>query len=280
VKELQGRTAVVTGGAGGIGLAMGRAFTDAGMRVVLADVEPGALDKAATEMGALGVVADVTSGDSMRALADRVFETHGSVHLLCNNAGVGPAAAGPMWEQEIGDWEWGLSVNVVGILHGLRAFLPRMIASAEEGHVVNTASGNGGVAPIPSVAVYAVTKAAVVTLTECLHGQLKGTEIGVSALFPGPNMLRTGIFTAERNRPARYARTQPSPPPRTADEVAEAMRAHGLKPQFTPVEEVAAAVVDGVRENRFWILPPSERTDAMIRTRADSMLARSMPDYL
>lgn len=280
MRELTGRTAVVTGGAGGIGLAMGRAFTAAGMRIVLADVEPAALDKAAAGLGALGVVADVTSAESMRALADRVFETCGTVHVLCNNAGVGPSAAGPMWEQEVADWEWGLSVNVLGVLHGLRAFLPRMLEAGHEGHIVNTASGNGGVAPIPSAAVYAVTKAAVVTLTESLYGQLAGTAIGVSALFPGPHMLRTGIFTAERNRPARYARTRPGPPPRTADQVAEAMRAHGLEPGFTPVEDVAAQVVEGIREDRFWILPPSARTDDMIRARAESMLTRTPPAYL
>ncbi|MFI0452431.1 SDR family NAD(P)-dependent oxidoreductase [Actinomadura sp. 6N118] len=278
--ELRGKVAVVTGGAGGIGLAMGRAFAAEGMRVVLADVEEPALSKAAAELGALGVVADVTSEASMQALAQRAYDAYGAVHVLCNNAGVGPAAAPPIWEQEIGDWQWGLDVNVVGILHGLRAFLPRMIAAGEPGHVVNTASGNGGVAPIPSAAVYAVTKAAVVTLSECLYGQLGGTAIGVSVLFPGPHMLRTGIFTAERNRPERYARTTAGPAARTADEVAEAMRAHGLEPEFTPVEEVADQVVEGVRAGRFWILPPSERTDTMIRARAESMCARSAPTYL
>ncbi|MFG2006405.1 SDR family NAD(P)-dependent oxidoreductase [Spirillospora sp. NPDC048911] len=278
--DLRGKVAVVTGGAGGIGLAMGRAFAAEGMRVVLADVEEPALSKAAGELGALGVVADVTSEASMRELADRAYDAYGAVHVLCNNAGIGPAAAPPIWEQEIGDWQWGLDVNVVGILHGLRAFLPRMIASGEPGHVVNTASGNGGIAPIPSAAVYAVTKAAVVTLSECLYGQLDGTGIGVSVLFPGPHMVRTGIFTAERNRPERYARTSPSPPARTADEIAEAMRAHGLEPEFTPVEEVADRVVEGVRDGRFWILPPSDRTDAMIRARAESMRARSAPTYL
>ncbi|MBO2447317.1 SDR family NAD(P)-dependent oxidoreductase [Actinomadura barringtoniae] len=278
--RLEGKVAVVTGGAGGIGLAMGRAFAAQGMRVVLADVEEPALTKAAGEIGALGVLADVTSENSMRELADRVYEAHGAAHLLCNNAGIGPAAAPPMWEQETGDWRWGLDVNVLGILHGLRAFLPRMIASGEPGHVVNTASGNGGVAPIPSAAVYAVTKAAVVTLTECLYGQLGDTAIGASVLFPGPHMLRTGIFTAERNRPARYARTVPGPPARDADEVAEMLRAHGVDPRFTPVEEVADQVVEAVREDRFWILPDSDRTDAMIHARTESMRTRSTPTYL
>ncbi|MEU5882741.1 SDR family NAD(P)-dependent oxidoreductase [Spirillospora sp. NPDC047279] len=279
-RELRGKVAVVTGGAGGIGLAMGRAFAAEGMRVVLADVEETALAKAAAELGALGVPADVTSAESMEALAARVYEAYGAVHLLCNNAGVGPAAAPPLWEQEIGDWSWGLDVNVVGVLHGLRAFVPRMLAGGEDGHIVNTASGNGGVAPIPSAAVYAVTKAAVVTLSECLYGQLDGTPLDVSVLFPGPHMVRTGIFTAERNRPERFARTVPGPPARTADEVAEAMRAHGLEPAFTPAEEVAAQVVAGVREGRFWILPPSERTDSMIDARAASMRGRSAPGYL
>ncbi|MFD0690769.1 SDR family NAD(P)-dependent oxidoreductase [Actinomadura fibrosa] len=281
MRDLDGRVAVVTGGAGGIGLALGRALAAEGMRVVLADVEEPALSKAAEQVpGAVGAVADVTSESSMRALADLVYDRFGAVHLLCGNAGVGPAASPPLWEQEIGDWRWGLEVNVLGILHGLRAFLPRMIAAGEPGHVVNTASGNGGVAPIPSAAVYAVTKAAVVTLSECLLGQLAGTEVGVSVLFPGPHMLRTGIFTAERNRPARFARAVPGPPARGADEVAEAMRAHGLEPEFTPVDEVAAHAVEGVRDGRFWLLPGSDRTDALIRARAESMLHRSAPTYL
>ncbi len=275
MRDLRGKVAVVTGGAGGIGLAMGRAFAQEGMNVVLADVE-----KAAPDFAALTMLVDVSDGGSMRALADAVFEEYGAVHVLCNNAGVGPAAAPPLWEQEIGDWQWGLEVNVLGILHGIRAFLPRMIASGDAGHVVNTASGNGGVAPISAAAVYAVTKAAVVSLTECLYGQLKGTAIGVSALFPGPHMLRTGIFTAERNRPARHARQNPSPKARTADEVAAAMRAHGLEPEFTPVEEVARQVVDGIRQDRFWILPDSARTDQTLKARYDSMLARSAPTYL
>jgi NAD(P)-dependent dehydrogenase (short-subunit alcohol dehydrogenase family) len=275
VRELRGRVAVVTGGAGGIGLALGRAFAAEGMRVVLADLE-----KAAPDFEALNVVADVTDAASMRGLADTVYDTYGAAHVLCNNAGIGPAAAPPLWEQEIGDWQWGLEVNVLGILHGIRAFLPRMIEAGQEGHVVNTASGNGGIAPIPSAAVYAVTKAAVVSLTECLYGQLKDTPIGVSALFPGPHMLRTGIFTAERSRPERYARQGPSPKPRTADEVAEAMRAHGLEPEFTPVEEVAEQVVRGIKAGSFWILPDSDRTDQMVKTRLTSMLARSTPTYL
>jgi NAD(P)-dependent dehydrogenase (short-subunit alcohol dehydrogenase family) len=276
MRDLTGRAAVVTGGAGGIGLALGRAFLAQGMRVVLADVEEQALDKAASDLGAVGIVADVTSAESMRRLADEVFGLYGAVHVLCNNAGIGPSAAGPMWEQETADWEWGLSVNVVGIVHGLRAFLPRMVAAGEPGHIVNTASGNGGVAPIPSAAVYAVTKAAVVTLSECLFGQLKETGIGVSALFPGPHMLKTGIFTAERNRPQRFARTGPGLPARSPEEIAAALRSF----EFTSVEDVAAQVVEGIRENRFWILPPGEQTDATIRARAQSMLDRFNPDYL
>lgn len=274
MRELQGKTAVVTGGAGGIGLALGRAFVAEGMNVVLADVE--APDKAAAEIGALGVVADVTSGESMSRLADRAYEEFGAVHVLCNNAGIGPSAAGPIWEQETADWEWGMSVNVLGIIHGLRAFLPRMLAADEPGHVVNTASGNGGVAPIPSAAVYAVTKAAVVTLSESLYGQLRDTQIGVSALFPGPHMLRTGIFTAERNRPSRFARNEPGPPPRSPEEIAAALRDF----EFTPVEDVAALTVEGVKEGRFWLLPGSDRTDETIRERAASMLARANPTYL
>ncbi|WP_030684200.1 SDR family NAD(P)-dependent oxidoreductase [Streptomyces sp. NRRL B-1347] len=283
-----GQVAVVTGAAGGIGLALARRFAAEGLTVVLADVEEGALQKAADGLRAAGAtvharVVDVGVREQVHALAEDAYERFGAVHVLCNNAGVGSGAEGRMWEHEPNDWKWAFEVNVWGVFHGIQAFLPRMIAGGEPGHVVNTSSGDGGVAPLPTASVYAVTKAAVVTMTESLYAHLRAehARVGASVLFPGPHMLRTGLWEAHRNRPERYAKTRPRKTPyRSLDQWEAAMRAAGHEVRFTPVEEVADFVADGIRADRFWLLPPSEHTDRQIRARSQSMLERSAPDYL
>ncbi|MFF4184350.1 SDR family NAD(P)-dependent oxidoreductase [Streptomyces sp. NPDC001691] len=284
----QGQVAVVTGAASGIGLAMARRFAAEGLRVVLADVEEGALEKAAGQLredGAqvLAHPVDVSERDSVLALADAAYETFGAVHVLCNNAGVGSGAEGRMWEHEVNDWKWAFAVNVWGVFHGIQAFVPRMIAGGEPGRIVNTSSGDGGIAPLPTASVYAVTKSAVVTMTESLYAHLKaeGVPIGASVLFPGPHMLRTGLWESHRNRPERYAKERPRRTPyRSLDQWEAAMRAAGQEIEFTPVEAVAEEVVDGIRADRFWMLPASEHSDRQIRARSRSMLDRANPAYL
>ncbi len=288
MRELNGKVAVVTGGASGIGRAMGERFAQEGMRVVLADVEKGPLDAAVSELRdrsleATGVVTDVASYESVEALRDRTLDTYGAVHVLCNNAGVGSGAEGHIWEHELNDWRWAMNVNVWGVIHGINAFVPTMLAQDDEGHVVNTSSGNGGISPLPSTPQYAVTKAAVVIITECLYAQLRSVEskIGASVLFPGPHMLRTGLWTSWRNRPADLPKERPRQTPYpTLDDIEAQMAAAGIEMQYTPVEEVAARVADAIKAGDFWILPPSDRTDASIRERAESMLKRENPTYL
>ncbi|WP_251092812.1 SDR family NAD(P)-dependent oxidoreductase [Streptomyces sp. Caat 7-52] len=283
-----GQVAVVTGAASGIGLAMARRFAADGLKVVLADVEEAALDEAAAGLRSEGAdvharVVDVGERDQVMALAEAAYDTYGAVHVLCNNAGVGSGAEGRMWEHDPNDWRWAFAVNVWGVFHGVQAFLPRMIRSGEPGHVVNTSSADGGVAPLPTASVYAVTKAAVVTLTESLYAHLKAehARVGASVLFPGPHMLRTGLWESYRNRPARYAKRRPRRTPyRSLGQWEAAMRAAGREVRFTPVEEVAGLVVDGIREERFWLLPASEHSDAQIRARSRSMLDRANPSYL
>ncbi|MER7839863.1 SDR family NAD(P)-dependent oxidoreductase [Streptomyces sp. NPDC096040] len=283
-----GQVAVVTGAASGIGLAMTRRFAAEGLKVVLADVEPAALDKAAADLRAEGAdvhtrVVDVGVREQVLELAESAYDTYGAVHVLCNNAGVGSGAEGRMWEHEPNDWKWAFEVNVWGVFHGVQAFLPRMIKSGQPGHVVNTSSGDGGIAPLPTASVYAVTKAAVVTLTESLYAHLRAehARVGASVLFPGPHMLRTGLWESHRNRPERYAKQRPRRTPyRSLDQWEAAMRAAGKEAAFTPVEEVAEFVVAGIRADRFWLLPESERSDAQIRARARSMLDRANPSYL
>ncbi|MBT2395070.1 SDR family NAD(P)-dependent oxidoreductase [Streptomyces sp. ISL-100] len=284
----QGQVAVVTGAASGIGLAMVRRFAAEGLKVVLADVEEVALEKAASELRAEGAqvlarVVDVSERESVTALADAAYDTFGAVHVLCNNAGVGSGAEGRMWEHEPNDWKWAFAVNVWGVFHGIQAFVPRMLAGGEPGHVVNTSSGDGGIAPLPTASVYAVTKAAVVTMTESLYAHLRAESVPVSAsvLFPGPHMLRTGLWESHRNRPARYAKERPRRAPyRSLGQWETAMKAAGHEIEFTPVEDVAETVVEGITADRFWMLPASEHSDRQIRARAQSMLDRANPSYL
>ncbi|MFD3587223.1 SDR family NAD(P)-dependent oxidoreductase [Streptomyces sp. NPDC058683] len=283
-----GQVAVVTGAASGIGLAMARRFAAEGLKVVLADVQPAALEKAAADLRAAGAdvhtrVVDVGVREQVMELAESAYDTYGAVHVLCNNAGVGSGAEGRMWEHEPNDWKWAFEVNVWGVFHGVQAFLPRMIKSGQPGHVVNTSSGDGGIAPLPTASVYAVTKAAVVTLTESLYAHLRAehARVGASVLFPGPHMLRTGLWESHRNRPERYAKQRPRRTPyRSLDQWEAAMRAAGKEVAFTPVEEVAEFVVAGIRADRFWLLPESGHSDAQIRARARSMLDRANPSYL
>jgi NAD(P)-dependent dehydrogenase (short-subunit alcohol dehydrogenase family) len=288
IRELAGRVAVVTGGGGGLGRALGERFAEEGMRVVLADLMPDRLDVAVGELRARGlevsaVPTDVTSYPSVEALRDRTLELYGAVHLVCNNAGIGAGAEGPMWEHELRDWAWAFAVNLWGVIHGVNAFVPVILAQGDEGHVVNTSSGNGGVAPLPGTPQYAVTKAGVVTLTECLYGQLAqaGPRVGASVLFPGPHMLRTGLFESWRTRPERFAKQRPRRTPYvTVEALEQQMKAAGVPVEYTEPADVAAAVVDAVRAGAFWIHPASDRIDEQIRDRAASMLARTNPTYL
>ncbi|MGZ4704158.1 MAG: SDR family NAD(P)-dependent oxidoreductase [Acidimicrobiales bacterium] len=288
MRDLDGRVAVITGGAGGVGRVLGERLASEGMRVVLADVFGEPLERAVGELrdrghDVTGVVTDVSDFASVERLRDEAYATYGAVHLLCNNAGVGAGAEGRIWDHTLNDWGWGLAVNLWGVIHGIKAFVPRMLEGGDEGHVMNTSSGNGGIAPLTSTAVYATTKAAVTTVSEVLYGQLRavGSTIGVSVLYPGPKVLRTGLLESSSKRPEHWANEVPRATPYTTIESFEArLRAAGIEPEYTPVEAVADEAVAGIREGRFWILPASDRTDRIIRARAQSLLDRSEPTYL
>ena len=288
MQSLEDKVAVVTGGAGGLGRAMGERFARAGMRVMLADVQAEPLERTVAECAEAGLAivghqTDVTDFASVEALRDATLSAYGAVHLVCNNAGIGAGAEGKMWEHELNDWRWAIGVNVMGVVHGINAFVPVMLEQGTEGHVVNTSSGNGGVSPLPSTPQYAATKAAVVTITECLYGQLQevGAPIGASVLFPGPHILRTGLFESWRSRTPEFAKQRPRRTPYTTVEALEAqMKAAGVQIAYTPVEEVAERVVAGVLANDFWIHPRSDRGDAQLLARTDSMLHRTNPTYL
>ena len=265
--DLKGKVAVVTGGAGGIGRALAVRFAAEGMRLVVADVEEAVLDATVATLkdegaDAIGVPTDVTSFASVEALADAAYAAYGAVHVLCNNAGVGPPG-GLVWESTPNDWRWTFGVNVFGVAHGIQAFVPRMLASGEEGIVINTSSPDGPIAPMPQASVYAATKCAVTCVTECLAAQLaaeSGGRLRAAVFYPsGKGLLDTGLWTSDRNRPPELARERPrETPPLTVAE----LREKGVPVQ--PLDELADLVVDGIRDGRFvMILDMDRHADAM-----------------
>lgn len=279
MQDLQGKVAVVTGGAGGIGKALVTKLVAEGMRVVVADVEEPALEATVGELRdegaeAIGVRTDVTSFDSVAALADASFDAFGAVHLLCNNAGVGPPG-GLVWDTTPNDWAWTFGVNVFGVAHGIQAFVPRMIETGEEGIVINTSSPDGPIAPMPQASVYASTKCAVTCLTECLDAQLvaEGTNLRAAVFYPsGKGLLDTGLWTSDRNRPAELARERPrSTPPMTVAQLKE----RGMPVQ--PLDELADMVVDGIRSDRFVMIMDVERAAGTLRERAERIAALENP---
>ncbi len=228
MREFAGKTAFVTGGASGIGLALGRAFAEAGMKVMLADIERAALDSAIESLSEFApdvrcILCDVADPNSVERAARATFAAFGNVHIVCNNAGV--AAGGGIDTISIENWRWVIDVNLMGVVHGIRSFLPHMRAHGEGGHIVNTASMagmNGGLGFSP----YAASKLAVVAMSEGLKAQLEPEGIGVSVLCP--SFVRTGIGESGRNRPARYGEApvlDPASP--AAVLVAEIARAPG-----------------------------------------------------
>jgi NAD(P)-dependent dehydrogenase (short-subunit alcohol dehydrogenase family) len=204
--------AVVTGGASGIGKGIVGALLRHGAKVVIADIEQSAIDETVAEMSAhgdvIGIRTDITDEASVKALADAVYERHGKVNLLYNNAGVTSGGGGKPWQQEPNDWRWCFGVNVFGTAICTSEFVPRMIEGGHPGQVVNTSSGDGGFAPVPTASVYAASKAAVSCFTEALHHNLEseGTQLRASVFYPAGGLQRTGLFTAQRNRPEHLQR--------------------------------------------------------------------------
>jgi NAD(P)-dependent dehydrogenase (short-subunit alcohol dehydrogenase family) len=285
MKVFQDRVAVVTGGASGIGKALAKAFLAEGMKVVIADVEESALKAATEELGGevLGVVTDVSDAASVQALADRVFETHGACHILCNNAGVA-APNMNLWETEPSDFQWVHGVNVHGVVHGVQAFVPRMIESGEEGLVMNTSSGDGGISPLAQQVVYASSKAAVSIITECLGAQLVGrkTNLRASIFYPSGGMLRTGIWTTKRNRPAELAREKQvdSEQETTFDDFMEGAKKAGFDLPVQDLDELAQFALDGIRNEDFVIMIGRETMEAQLNDRAAKLARGECPIVL
>jgi NAD(P)-dependent dehydrogenase (short-subunit alcohol dehydrogenase family) len=284
MKDLGGKVAVVTGGASGIGRALVRALLAADVRVVVGDVEKSALQAAVEELGSgggtvSGVVTDVSSPDSVSALADEVYDRHGVCHLLFNNAGVA-APSENIWDTTPNDWKWVHGVNVYGVVYGIQAFVPRMIGGGEEGWVINTSSGDGGISPLPYQSVYASSKAAVSILTECLAAQLQmaQTKLGASIFYPSGGLLETGIWTTARNRPSELARErEPSAPAPTIDQFKQAAKSAGMELQFQDLDELARHCLQGIRDRQFIIMYGHAQTQTTLEDRAARIGRAELP---
>lgn len=252
MEDLAGRVAVVTGAAGGIGRALACRFGARGMRVVAADVETGPLEETVRLVrgagaDAIGVPTDVSDAGAVEGLARAALDAYGRVHVICNNAGV--FAGGTTWEASVADYAWVLGVNVWGVIHGLRTFVPILLEQGEPGHVVNTAS-MAALTSGPYAGPYAMTKHAVLALSESLYHELRmrGAPVGVSVLCP--EAVRTGIATSERNRPARLGERGTATAERglVLDALATTTDA-GLAPGI-----MADRVERAIREDRFYVL--------------------------
>jgi NAD(P)-dependent dehydrogenase (short-subunit alcohol dehydrogenase family) len=282
MQNLNNKIAVVTGGASGIGFAIVKSLLSEGAKVVVGDVEQSALDKAVAELASLGevsgVVTDVSDKDSVNALADHVFATYGSCHLLFNNAGVA-APSSNVWETTPNDWAWVHGVNVMGVVYGIQAFVPRMIASGEEGHVINTSSGDGGISPLPYQSVYASSKAAVSCITECLGAQLQSenTNLSASIFYPSGGLLVTGIWTTDRNRPKALAREKATDPVPTVEDFQKAAEAAGMKFPVQDLDELADYCVAGVKEKRFIIMIDVADAAAQLSARSERYGRAELP---
>lgn len=262
VKQLSGKVAVITGGASGIGRAMAHAFAAKGMKVVLVDVDEVRMRAVEAELAeggteVLPVVCDTSLEASVQALAQATLERFGAAHVLCNNAGV--AGSGDPWTGPISSWDWVIGINLYGVVHGIRAFLPVM-QDQGEGHIVNTASMAGLIA-LPGAAAYNATKSAVVAISEGLFLELKsgGSAVGVSVLCPA--FVKTNLLAGQRWQD----RLGPPPPPTTnpVGLMIESMLAEGVENGIDPAD-VADQVVDAVETGRFWILTHPEARQAPV----------------
>lgn len=278
MKDFEGRVAVITGAASGIGRALTEKCIAEGMHVVMADIEEAVLDQVASELQAttnnqvLPIVTNVAIESELRAVFGETLENLGGVHLLFNNAGVG--GGGNAWNATQKDWDWVLGVNLMSVIYGLRIFVPQMIAQDTPCHIVNTASVAGLIGGSTN-ALYSVTKHGVVALTENLYVDLKAeaTKIGCSVLCPG--FVNTNIFNSSRNRPSALANETDPAAPTPEDEQRMAMFREILRQGMQP-SQIADIVFDAIREDRLYILPHDHFGD-MIRTRADNIVTGKNP---
>jgi NAD(P)-dependent dehydrogenase (short-subunit alcohol dehydrogenase family) len=271
MKKFQGKTAVITGGASGIGRAMGERFAREGMNIVLADIEQAALNKTVSTLrgdgySCEGVLTDVSSADDVERLADAAMDCFGGIHIVCNNAGV--IAGGLLWEQSLADYRWLMDVNVWGVVHGIRSFVPRMQQQGGDCHIVNTAS-MAALTAMPYTGIYNMTKHAVLALSETLYHELAFHAPNVKVSILCPEAINTGIAAAQRNRPERYSGEGDIVKSGERDRIMQVLAdsvAAGIGP-----EVMAQRVLEAIREERFYILSEEDAWRKTANTRLDDV---------
>ena len=277
--SIEGSVSVVTGGASGIGKGIVKALLNNGGTVVIADIEETPINETIEEFSDLGTVdgyvTDVANEESVEALSNYVFDTYGKCNILFNNAGVGSGGGGKAWQNEPNDWKWCFSVNVFGPAHGVISFVPKMIASGEPGHVINTSSGDGGFAPVPMASVYASSKAAVSCFTEALNHQLldETENMGASVFYPSGGLMNTGLFTSQRNRPKELERVRGGTGRKSMsfEELKGLLEKAGRDVKVADLDEMGEFVVQAVRERRYIIGRDLEDTVDLLHRRADAI---------
>lgn len=271
MENVQGKVAFITGGANGIGLGIARAFVAAGMKVAIADIRDESLRAASAELEAgsgervVTIQLDVTDRKAMARAADTVEEAFGKIHVLVNNAGVG--VTGPIREARYDDWDWGLDVNLGGVVNGIQAFLPRLLAHGEGGHIINTSSMSA-VVPMRVAAIYITAKSAILGLSEVLRGELEADNIGVSAFCPGP--VQTNIAHSGELRPEKYRKAS------GYAEYERKLKERPNSPLWMGADEVGERVLAGLRRNDLFIFTHAEFRKGL-EERCRKMLA-SFPD--
>lgn len=286
MRDFAGKGVVITGGASGVGRALGWAFAREGAKVLLADIEPAALEKtvadiAATGATCIGQATDVTEPAAIKALADRAWNEFGKVHLVFNNAGVGGGGAPSIWDTSVNVFRWAFEVNFFGPLNGFKEFVPRLLEQDEEAVIAATASGAGLVFP-PGSAAYSSTKAALIALAEMLSNELAmcGGKVKAACMFPGPHVVDTRLFNAQRNLLPRFddGSAQFGGGISDIESFQQVMQVViGRRVEITQPEDFAEYVLGALRRDEFWIMPLTAKTEDAIRARFEGMLNKVNP---
>tara|TARA_R110002124_G_scaffold32999_7_gene110018 strand:- start:5226 stop:6107 length:882 start_codon:yes stop_codon:yes gene_type:complete len=286
MQDFNNKVAVITGGASGVGRSLAFALGRRGAKIAVGDVDKSAMEQIRADLAAENIEAivefcDVTSVESLSALADRTETAFDGIDLVFANAGIGAGESGAMWDYSEKDWQWCLNVNMWGVINSIRAFMPRLIARNEEAHFVVTGSGNGALLVYPDQPIYTASKAAVHAITENLHYQVQAAQspVKVSALFPGPHVVDTGLFNSGRVRPQELKKDVEGNESgiSSVEDMIKMCEEFGIELQTTHPDEVAEMAVQGLEQDAFWLLATTPETDAKIRARAEMILNRETP---
>jgi len=286
MRDFKGKVAVITGGASGVGSSLAFALGRSGAKIAVGDVDKSAMAKVRTDLAAENIESivefcDVTSLESLNDLADKAQATFGSIDLVFANAGIGAGESGAMWDYSEKDWQWCFNVNMWGVINSIRAFMPRLVAQNTQAHFVVTGSSNGAMMVYPDAPIYTASKAAVHAITENLHYQVQAAQspVKVSALFPGPHVVETGLFNSGRVRPQDLKKEVEGNASgiSSVEDMKKMCAEFGIELQTTHPDEVAAMALEGLQQDAFWLLETTPETDKKIRARADMILNRETP---